>query len=99
MRNLLNKSEPEYLELIKSNAYDKLQLNEILFLSSKYGYVESIKYLIEQGADIHAESDKALRVASSEKHIDVVNYLISQEADASVCKDETKHTSVVDILS
>jgi ankyrin repeat protein len=44
-------------------------------LASEYGHLEVVKYLVEQGADIHAFDDYALRFANSNKHREVVNYL------------------------
>ena len=34
-----------------------------------------MKYLVEQGADIHAENDQALRVASYNGYLEIVKYL------------------------
>ena len=36
-----------------------------------------VKYLIENGADIHAQNDEALKLASRYCHIDVVKFLRS----------------------
>ena len=49
-----------------------------------YGHLEVVKYLVEQGADIHAHDydgpDASLRMASENGHLDVVDYLISKGA-------------------
>ncbi|MNY42078.1 Ankyrin repeat protein [compost metagenome] len=45
------------------------------------GHLEVVKFLLEQGADIHAESNKALRFAAIEGCLDVVKYLVEQGAD------------------
>jgi hypothetical protein len=36
-----------------------------------------VKYLVENGANIHARDDEALRLASYNVHIEVVKYLES----------------------
>jgi hypothetical protein len=41
-----------------------------------------VKYLIENGADIHADDDYALVFAVSYGHLDVVKYLIEGPEDA-----------------
>ncbi|MHA1353556.1 MAG: ankyrin repeat domain-containing protein, partial [Candidatus Heimdallarchaeota archaeon] len=40
-----------------------------------------VKYLVEQGADIHAKDDYALRWSAAYGHIDVVKYLVEHGAD------------------
>lgn len=40
--------------------------------------VSTWEYLVEQGADIHANGDYALRWAAKNGHLDVVKYLVKQ---------------------
>src|SRR3990167_6105996 len=47
----------------------------------KYGNIDRIKSLVEQGADIHAENEEALRFVSKNGNIDVVKYLVDNGAD------------------
>ena len=42
------------------------------------GHIDIVKYLVEQGADIHAESDKALVLASQFNHFERVHQPHSQ---------------------
>lgn len=57
-------------------------LNETLARAARHGNLEMLKYLIEKkGADLHAEDEKALRVASQNGHLDVVKYLVERGAD------------------
>ena len=44
---------------------------------SENGHIEVVRYLVEKGADIHAQNDYALIAASFIDHIEVVNYLKS----------------------
>jgi ankyrin repeat protein len=39
------------------------------------GDLDEVKELVEQGADIHARNDDALRCASENGHLDVVKFL------------------------
>ena len=40
------------------------------------GHIDVIRYLVSQGADIHAHDDLAVRWASENGHLDGVNYLV-----------------------
>jgi len=42
--------------------------------------LDAVKYLVSQGADVRAQNDKAVRMASQDGHLEVVEYLISQGA-------------------
>ena len=49
----------------------------VLKWSAKNGYLEVVKYLIEEkGADVHANKDSALRRSAKNGHLEVVKYLI-----------------------
>ena len=43
---------------------------------------------MDLGADIHANNEEALRVASSNGHIDIVKYLVDLGADIHANNDE-----------
>jgi len=54
------------------------RLNKYFFNeASQYGHIEVVKYLVENGANISAQDDIALRWASQNRHIEVINYLKS----------------------
>lgn len=46
-----------------------------------FGSLDVVKCLVEHGADIHADNDHALRVASDYGHLEIVEYLVEQGAD------------------
>lgn len=54
--------------------------NSALRLAADYGYLDIVKYLVEQGADIHVKQDDAYTCAVYNGHIDVINYLKSKGA-------------------
>ena len=49
--------------------------NKKLIDASWYGHLETVKYLVEQGADIHANGGEALALASEKGHQDIADYL------------------------
>jgi ankyrin repeat protein len=46
-----------------------------LCVSVKNGYLDIVKYLIENGADIHVISNKILQLATQNGHLNVVEYV------------------------
>ncbi len=55
---------------------------------SEYGYLDVVKYLIEKGADVHADDDASVKEAYEYGHMDVVNYLISKGAPDIIIYDQ-----------
>jgi ankyrin repeat protein len=45
------------------------------------GHLDVVKYLCEQGVDIHAKNNLAVRYAAMNGHLEVVQYLVEQGAD------------------
>ena len=54
------------------------QLNKQLIHAATNGNLKIIKYLVEQGADIHADNDYALRLASSYGKLEIIKYLVEK---------------------
>jgi len=52
-----------------------------LINNSQYGHLETVKYLVSLGADIHANNDEAIQQASRYGHLKIVKYLIKQGAN------------------
>ena len=63
------------------------KLNAIFINNAKDGNLKVVKYLISQGADIHAEDDLALRWSVTNGHLKVVKYLVSQGINIHVWDD------------
>lgn len=55
--------------------------NAAIVLSSTSGHLEITKFLISNGADIHAQDDKALKKATLNKHIRIVEELFDNSSD------------------
>jgi ankyrin repeat protein len=58
-----------------------------LIQACKNGDLEEVKRLVEQGANMHAKGELALRFASFYGHLDIVNYLVGLGATIHA-KDE-----------
>jgi ankyrin repeat protein len=50
--------------------------------------LDVVKHLVEQGADIHARDNAALRWATLNGHLDVVKYLVEQGANIHALDDD-----------
>jgi ankyrin repeat protein len=56
--------------------------------AAESGNLAAITYLVEQGANIHADDDYALRMSAHYGHLKVVKYLVEQGADIHAKDDE-----------
>ena len=59
-------------------------IKEIAFERAvKWGHLDIVKYLVENGIDIHTQNDQALKYACIHGRLEVVKYLIENGADIS----------------
>lgn len=68
------------LESLKKK-YGEEELDELLFSASLEGNLEDVKFLLEQGANLHSYYDFTMRMIKHFGHHDVFNYLKSKMAD------------------
>ena len=61
--------------------------NEKLIDASNNGHTETVKVLLEHGADVHADDDWALRWASYNGHTETVKVLLEHGADVHARDD------------
>jgi ankyrin repeat protein len=47
-------------------------------ISVKNGHIDVVKYLIDQGADIHANNEWILYYGISRGHLDIVKFLVEK---------------------
>lgn len=73
--------------------------------ASLNGYFDIVKYLVENGANIHYDFEYSLACASHNGHLDIVKYLVEHGADincnntyALVWASSKKHLNVVKYL-
>ncbi len=65
-----------------------------LVRASDKGHLEVVKYLVEQGADIHAKNDRALIFASQRGRLEVVRYLVEHGANIHTNNDWPLKTAI-----
>lgn len=80
--------------LLVEKGYGVILYNEILRTASQQKHFETVKYIIEKGADIHTGSDIALRMAVVWGNLEMVKYLVTKGADIHACGDESFRTAV-----
>jgi len=61
--------------------------NLILIEASQLGELGLVKWLLQKGADIHANDDKALRYAALNGYLEAVKYLVDHGADIHATDD------------
>jgi ankyrin repeat protein len=81
--------------MIKFEQYlnENKDLDRQLMDASTNGQLDLVKQLIEQGADIHARNDWALRAASIRGHLEVVKYLVNKGADIHAENDDALYVA------
>lgn len=72
---------------IESERLYRLYHNKWLSDLIKEGDLIGVKYLIENGLDIHSNSDCALRWASSDGQFEIVKYLVEKGANVNIWID------------
>jgi len=71
----------------RSSLNKKADISNDLIDAAEKGNLELIKKLVEQGVDVHARDDAALRWAAESGHLDVVKYLVEQGANVHAGDD------------
>ena len=66
------------MESINDKFYNK---NYALGISAENGKLDFVKYLLDTGANVHANNDYALRWASDSGHVEVVKVLLAVDAN------------------
>ena len=96
---------PPRVPVYKDPDGNKYKAHKII-LGSRREWKNCLADLIDEGADVHAGSDAALRNASSDGHVEVVELLLDRGADVHACNDaalryasSNGHVEVVKILN
>lgn len=87
----------EVERLFKLHGNEPYRFNGRVYISAKnaglckaahYGYLRIVKFLVENGADVHADDDWPLRYAVWKGHYSVVEYLMQNDANPNAnCKE------------
>ena len=56
-------------------------------MGEQNGHLETVKYLVSQGADVRANDDYAVQWASENGHLETVKYLVSLGANVRANDD------------
>ena len=107
--NLLKEDNFEGLiilvEVLKDTDFKIKDKESCLKWAVKKGYLDVVKYLVEQNANIHAQDNYALRWAATKGHLDVVKYLVESGANVSALNNYAlenaalnRHLDVVEYL-
>ena len=92
LREVILPTDNADFKMIKDN--DKWRANMII-LGKRYDLfnVDTFEYLIECGANIHADDDYALKCSAENGHLDVVKYLIEKGTDVHADDDDALQLS------
>ncbi len=72
----INTGNVEMVRYFESNGFDVIHNENVLFNASKHGHLQLVKYLVENGANVHTENDEALIYAVQENKLEIVKYLV-----------------------
>lgn len=84
-----------YLETVKKCIEDKnvdfcTEDDEALYLAVRYGHLDIVKYLVDQGADIHARDDDFFIQAAEKNRIDCFDFLMSCNREPELTLQKAK---------
>lgn len=103
---LVKSAESGHLEVVKYLVDSGMPTCYITsaFLEASYKeQLNTVKYLVGKGADIHEEDDKALRFAATHGHLDMVKCLVEQKANIHATDDialrSATHKGQVDVIA
>jgi len=74
----------KFLEKTPDNIFDANDKNDLLVSCAKYSKTDYVKYLIENGANIHAYGEAALGWAVIKNNIELVKYFIDKGSNVNI---------------
>lgn len=66
----------------------------VLCHAARYGHLDIVQYVVENGVDIHTHNDQAVFSAAENGHLDIFKYLHENGADIRANKDKALHSAV-----
>jgi hypothetical protein len=86
---------PEDAEMVQDPEGDKWRASKVILSSRKdLREVDTWKWLVENGADIHADNDMAIRVCAEYGHLEIIKYLVEKGANIHALYNYALRTSV-----
>ncbi len=76
-----------FISMLEGHKIDQDVMNYMLMKMTEEGSVRGVSLMLSTGANVHDDSDKALRWASGIGHLDVVKYLMEHGADIHADND------------
>lgn len=100
--NILNRNDM-LIQLCRYNSFDYIKIllslsskvnqsddiREVLLNSAEYGHLDTIIYLVDNGADISIHEYYPFRIAANKGHLDIIKYFVSK------CKDENEVLTMI----
>lgn len=86
---LLLYSAVSNLDTLKAliNSLSKENINMALTIAASNGYLDSFKFLLEEGADIHTHYNYAIRWSAAHGHLEIVKLILEKVADIHKMKE------------
>ena len=75
------------VEVLNDTDFEFKDKNKALIWAAYRGYLGTIKYLVDHGADIHTDNDYALRWTAFDGYLEIVKYLVEHGADIHANND------------
>lgn len=79
----------EAVNTVRTGVVSKIHTTHALLWACENGHIEVAKYLLEQGADIHAEREIVLRFALQTGNLEMATFLIENGADIHLIKESS----------
>ncbi len=70
-----------FINMMDGDKIDQNMLNNMLADMARQGSVQGVSMMLSKGANIHADDDEAMSLASANGHLEVVKYLTEHDAD------------------
>jgi len=88
LREIFLPTDNPKFKMVQDPDADKWRANMIILgKRHKLANIETIKFLIDNGADIHFNNEYLLQWASSHGYLDIVQHLVQCEADIHICNE------------
>lgn len=81
------------IQTLKENI-NIIPIDEILYLSVRYNYLDGVKLAINKNVDINIYDSLALRAAAFNNNFEIVKYLVEHGSNVFACNNESLYYAV-----